>query len=254
MTGFSRGPLDGRWEVRSQITNARQSSTARDSSPGSTPTRRPPGRVTLTCFARWSSRTRSSPTNSATRSSPVRQSTSDECPYTWLNGSGWSSQLGSSSAVASAQIGPASGVGRRHIIAAPGRNSARGRVRARAFSRCAAVAAEANAPKQQATEAHPLNKFIEVTGLRVTEEGNKGTLKFLVVNHSAGSIGGVNLEVEVRAAGAKPEAPALISVKTPLKSIGPLESRDFAVPMTASVKGYEMPDWQFLRATYRITE
>lgn len=118
----------------------------------------------------------------------------------------------------------------------------------------AAAAADANQPKQQAAGDHPLNKFVEVTGLRVTSANGKGALKFLVVNHSTGPLSTVNLEIDVRAAGGKPEDPALITVTAPVKNIGPLESREYTIPMSATVKAYEMPDWQFLRATYRITE
>lgn len=118
----------------------------------------------------------------------------------------------------------------------------------------AAAETESAQPTQQAAEAHPLAKFVEITGLRITQDQGRAALKFLVVNHSAGNLGGFNLEVDVKAAGSPAEAPALFTVKAPVKNIGPLESREFTVPVTATVKGYELPDWQFLRASFRITE
>ena len=112
--------------------------------------------------------------------------------------------------------------------------------------------ADSKEPTQQATAPHKLAKYIEITGLRLGEERQKVTVKFLVVNHSFGPLGGFELEVNVKAVNAKAEDPPLFTITTPVKNIGPLESRDFTVPVNTKMKGYEMPDWQFLRATFRV--
>ena len=115
-----------------------------------------------------------------------------------------------------------------------------------------AATAEQNEPIQQATEAHPLAKYIEITGLRLWQERQKLALKFLVVNHSSGPLGGFDLEVEVKAVNAKPTDPPILTVKTPMKNVAPMESRDFTVPVNAKLRAFDLPDWQFLRATFRI--
>ena len=112
--------------------------------------------------------------------------------------------------------------------------------------------ASKNEPTEQSTAAHPLAKFVEVTGLRLWPERQKLALKFLVVNHSSGPLGGFDIEVEVRAVNAKATDPALFTIKTPIKNIGPMESRDFTVPVSTHLRAYDLPDWQFLRATFRI--
>lgn len=113
---------------------------------------------------------------------------------------------------------------------------------------------ETSAPLSQAENAHPVAKFVEVTGFRIVEDKQKPQLKFLVVNHSSGEIGGFDLEVKVRAKNAKPEDAPLFTVKAPIRSIGPWESKDFSVPASTGLRAYEMPDWQFLTATFAITD
>jgi hypothetical protein len=116
----------------------------------------------------------------------------------------------------------------------------------------AATTADAKEPIQQASEPHPYNKYLEITGLRLGDERQKLALKFLVVNHSVGPLGGFDLEVNVNAVNAKPDDPPLFTVTTPVKNIGPMESRDFTVAVNTKLRAYEMPDWQFLRATFKV--
>jgi hypothetical protein len=107
-------------------------------------------------------------------------------------------------------------------------------------------------PAQQAPAPHPLAKFVEITGLRVWADGKKPVLKFLVVNHSVGPLGGFDLEIDVRTVNALPDAPPLLSLKTPVRNVGPMESHDYSVPLTAKLNSIDLPDWQFLRASFRI--
>ena len=123
-----------------------------------------------------------------------------------------------------------------------------------ASSSSAAAPTEAGNPVSQTTSRNPVAKFVEVTGFRIVEDKQKPQLKFLVVNHSSGEIGGFDLEVQVRTKNAKPEEPALFTVKAPIRSIGPWESKDFTVPASTTLRAYEMPDWQFLTATFDISE
>jgi hypothetical protein len=117
------------------------------------------------------------------------------------------------------------------------------------------TAVEDTAPIQQVEGSHPLAKYIEVTGLRLIGTGGKAQLKFLVVNHSAGPLDGVQLEVNIRERTTKPgdEGAVLFTVATPIRRIGAFESRDYTVPVTAAKSGLDLPDWQFLRATFKVS-
>lgn len=114
-------------------------------------------------------------------------------------------------------------------------------------------AKKASAPVEQAENSHPVAKFVEVAGFRIIEDKQKVQLKFLVVNHSSGEIGGFDLDLHVKLRTAKPEDPPLFTVKAPIRSIGPWESKDFTVPASTTLRAYELPDWQFLTATFQIT-
>lgn len=114
-------------------------------------------------------------------------------------------------------------------------------------------AKKASAPIVQAENSHPVAKFVEVAGFRIIEEKQKVQLKFLVVNHSSGEIGGFDLDLHVKLRTAKPEDPPLFTVKAPIRSIGPWESKDFTVPASTTLRAYELPDWQFLTASFQIT-
>jgi len=51
-------------------------------------------------------------------------------------------------------------------------------------------------------KAHPLAKFLEVTGVRWTEDGKqKAKLQFVVVNHSAADLPELKMQITVKAAG-----------------------------------------------------
>ena len=59
-----------------------------------------------------------------------------------------------------------------------------------------------------ATGKHPLNKYVEVMGFRISEEG-KGKLKitFGVINHSDADIGDLGMKIKLTTTAAKPEDP-----------------------------------------------
>jgi hypothetical protein len=45
----------------------------------------------------------------------------------------------------------------------------------------------------------------------------------------------------------------LIDVPVKVPPIGPFESKDMESTVKSSLKGYELPDWQFLKADFTIT-
>ena len=101
---------------------------------------------------------------------------------------------------------------------------------------------------------HPLAKYVELAGFRV-EEGKPGFLKihFGVINHSDADIGDLGLKVTLTTTAAKPgdEPVSVFDVKVP--QLGPEQNVDVSADAPTKLKVYELPDWQFLRATFEIT-
>ncbi len=118
-------------------------------------------------------------------------------------------------------------------------------------SSAAAPVASGNstAPKPLSKSTHPLAKYLELAGLRVTEGSRGGLdLHFIVVNHSAADLPELKMNVKVFS-----DKKDIYDFPFTVSSIGPFESKDFSVPMKTNLKPYELPDWQFLRADFDIT-
>lgn len=104
--------------------------------------------------------------------------------------------------------------------------------------------------------AHPLQRFIEVSGVRFVEDPkkkNKVLAKFLVTNHSdTAEISGLAANVTVWGATRKSEedAQGTFTFKTDLK---PLETKDLTEPFNTKLKIYELPDWQNVTTDLQVT-
>jgi hypothetical protein len=104
------------------------------------------------------------------------------------------------------------------------------------------------------TGKHPLVKYLEIAGFRVTEGGaGKLTVKFAVINHSDADIGDLGMKVTLTTTAAKPEDPPIATFDATVKSLGPQESKDAVGTATTKLRVYELPDWQFLKAQAEIT-
>ncbi len=111
----------------------------------------------------------------------------------------------------------------------------------------------APAPVPVAT-GHPLAKHIEITGFRLHEDAKqKATVQCVVVNHSGADLGALALEATVIAITADRKQNAVGTFSFKLAALGPYESREVKTPMATKLRVYELPDWQFLRAEFRIT-
>ena len=97
----------------------------------------------------------------------------------------------------------------------------------------------------------PVSKFVEVVGFRIVENKQQVQLKFIIVNHSAGEIAPFDLELQVRAKNTKTDE-ALFTVKTPVSGVLPFEAKDMTIAVKTSLRAYELPDWQFITATFQI--
>jgi hypothetical protein len=98
-------------------------------------------------------------------------------------------------------------------------------------------------------------KYIELVGFRVTEKGAGHLIvQFGVVNHSEADIGDVKMTVNVGTTAAKPGDPPLISFPAQVSRLGPSELKDVSVEVPTKLRVYELPDWQFLKVDFQITE
>jgi len=111
----------------------------------------------------------------------------------------------------------------------------------------------ANAPaasKQNST----LQKYVEVAGVRLTEDpAKKPQVHFLVVNHSGAEIADLAANVNLWARTAKSDEEAVGTFSFKLASLGAYESKDMTALLNTKLRVYELPDWQNLTAEVQIT-
>ena len=104
------------------------------------------------------------------------------------------------------------------------------------------------------TSKHPLAKYIELAGFRLAEsQAGKLKIKFAAINHSEADLGDMTVKVRLTTSAAKPGDPPVTEFEAKLPSIGPQENKDVDATATTSLRIYELPDWQFLRADFDIT-
>src|SRR5579864_942003 len=113
-----------------------------------------------------------------------------------------------------------------------------------------------NAPAAAASKgkANTLQKYVEVVGMRLTEDAKKRPeVRFVVVNHSGAEIADLaaNVNLWARTAKSDEEAVGTFSFKVP--SLGAYESKEMSCVLNTKLRVYELPDWQNLVAEIQIT-
>jgi hypothetical protein len=140
-----------------------------------------------------------------------------------------------------------------------------------ALATCALIAgcgSSNSAPKQAAAKArlqtggqilaentnHPLAKFLEIAGLRITES-KPGRLRvdFGIVNHSDADVADLALNIALRPTTAKADDPAFCTLTVKIPSLAPRSMKDVSGECPTKLRVYELPDWQFIRPTFQIT-
>jgi hypothetical protein len=109
----------------------------------------------------------------------------------------------------------------------------------------------ADASKQKVS--NPLQKYVEVVGLRMMQEGKKPVARFVVINHSSTEIADLKASVTLWASTSRSEEDSIGSFSFALPSIGPNESKELSEPLKTKLKTYEYPDWQNATAEIQIT-
>ncbi len=101
---------------------------------------------------------------------------------------------------------------------------------------------------------HPLAKYVELSGFRISEAGGgKIRVKFVVINHSEADIGDLGVKVRLTTSSAKPDDPPIAEFDVKVPSVGPEEIQDVSATMASKLRVYELPDWQFIKAEFEIT-
>jgi hypothetical protein len=102
---------------------------------------------------------------------------------------------------------------------------------------------------------NPIAKYIELVGLRVTERSpGHLVVQFGVVNHSEADVGDVKMTVNLSTTAAKAGDAPLITFPAQISRLGPSELKDATVEVPTKLRVYELPDWQFLKVDFEITE
>ena len=99
-------------------------------------------------------------------------------------------------------------------------------------------------------QSDPAMKYLEVAGIRLIQSDSKKVeMKFVVVNHSAAALSDVNARIRVVARDTQGVESVVGECIVKAGSIEPYASKEFTSPLNTDKKAYELPDWQFLRAT-----
>lgn len=109
----------------------------------------------------------------------------------------------------------------------------------------------ANPSAQKVT--NPLQKYVEVVGLRMLSENKKPVVKFIVVNHSSGEIPDLEANVTLWASTSRSDEDSVGSFSFKINNLGPDESKEMTEPLKTKLKMYELPDWQNATADVQIT-
>jgi hypothetical protein len=108
-------------------------------------------------------------------------------------------------------------------------------------------------PTAPAGSSHPYAKHLELAGFRIIEDAKrKPQIRYLIINHSAADLAPVPLRISFTTDKAHPDAApvATVNIKTPRLSA--YESQEMVSPIQTNLRAYELPDWQFLRATFEV--
>ncbi len=121
-------------------------------------------------------------------------------------------------------------------------------------SQAAAPPATVESPAAKpGAKANPLQKYIEISGVRFAEDPKKKLLvKFILTNHSDADLAGLagNVTIWGRTQKSEEDAVGTFSFKT---NVGPGATEEVSAPLTTKLKIYELPDWQNVTTDLQIT-
>ena len=117
----------------------------------------------------------------------------------------------------------------------------------------APIAAVESPAAKPGAKTNPLQKYIEISGVRFVEDAKKRTMAtFVIINHSTAEISGLtgNVTIWGRTQKSEEDAQGTFSFTT---NLAPMESKELSVPLNTKRKIYELGDWQNLTTDVQIT-
>src|SRR6185312_11544710 len=100
---------------------------------------------------------------------------------------------------------------------------------------------------------NPLQKYIEVVGVRLMSAKGGQTVRFLVVNHAAAELTDLSANVTLYANTQRSEEDAVGTFQFRLASIGANESKEMTAPLKTDKAAYDMPeDWRNISADVQV--
>jgi len=113
---------------------------------------------------------------------------------------------------------------------------------------------EVAAPAAKQKPASPLQKYVEVVGLRLTQDAKKKPqAKFIVVNHGTAELNDLTANVTLWASTSRSEEDSVGTFTFKINSLGTNEAKEITTPLKTKLKMYELPDWQNLTAEVQLT-
>lgn len=100
---------------------------------------------------------------------------------------------------------------------------------------------------------NPLQKYVEVVGIRIVTEKKTQVAKFIVVNHADAEMTDLAVEVTLWASTSRSEEDSVGSFSFKLDSILPNGSKELSAPLKTKLRAFELPDWQNTTAEVQLT-
>ncbi len=126
-----------------------------------------------------------------------------------------------------------------------------------------ASTSEAAAPTVQPTSSAPIRssqssalaKALEVSGLRVVNAGwnRKPQVEFLLINHSATDLSGMNIQVAVKSAEAFGSNTPILNINAFVRSLGAYQSKEIRTELDSDIPASTFSDWQSLRTEVQVS-
>ena len=108
-----------------------------------------------------------------------------------------------------------------------------------------------SASKRKVT--NPLQKYVEVGGIRMMTQDKQPVVRFVVVNHSGAEIVDLGANVTLLASTSRSDEDSVGTFSFKVPSLSSNESKELTEPLKTKLKPYELPDWQNTTAEVQIT-
>jgi hypothetical protein len=100
---------------------------------------------------------------------------------------------------------------------------------------------------------NPFAKYLEIAGLRVSEDPKKKLqVQMVIVNHSGAELPNLKVKVTLRTTNAKPDADPISTFTVNVPPVAAVSSVEVKATATTKLRAYEFPDWQFLKADFEV--